>query len=51
MIIIKSAEGATFKNAVDILDDMVLCKIPAKHYLEYDITESEINCLKNFKTK
>ncbi|MGG9963665.1 hypothetical protein [Ferruginibacter sp. SUN106] len=51
MIVIKQEEGASFKATIDILDKMVLAKIPAKHYAEMDITESEINCIKNFTTK
>ena len=48
-IVIKSTTESTFKNAIDLLDAMVLNDIPAKHYAEIDITSSEINCIENFK--
>jgi len=41
MYIIKSDKNSTFKNAVDILDEMTICKIKAGHYAEVDITPEE----------
>lgn len=48
-IIIKATTGSTFKNAVDLLDELVLNNIPAKHYAEIDITAEDINCIENYK--
>lgn len=48
-ILIKATRESTFKNAIDLLDDIVLSKIPSGHYAEMDITDSEINCVKNYK--
>ena len=46
MVIIKQQEGGSFKSVVDILDK-VNEEIPAKHFAETEITEPEINCIKN----
>ncbi|GAB2814982.1 hypothetical protein [Ferruginibacter profundus] len=51
MIIIKQEAGGSFKTAVDVLDEIILAKIPAKQSAEMDITASEIKCIKNFTTK
>lgn len=51
MIIIKSEKEATFKNIIDLLDEIVISVIPPKHYAEEDITEEELNCIKNYKKK
>ncbi|HNP54933.1 MAG TPA: biopolymer transporter ExbD [Ferruginibacter sp.] len=41
MFIIKSDSSSTFKNAIDILDEMSICAIPPGHYAEVDITPVE----------
>ena len=41
MYIIKSDKQSTFKNAIDILDEMSICAIPPGHYAEVDITPTE----------
>ena len=41
MYIIKSDKESTFKNAIDILDEMVICDVPPGHYAEVDITPIE----------
>jgi biopolymer transport protein ExbD len=41
MYIIKSDKESTFKNAIDILDEMSICAIPPGHYAEVDITPTE----------
>ncbi len=52
MFIIKSDKAASFKNAIDILDEMAINKVPPGHYAETEITEAEIysiNILKKTK--
>ncbi len=41
MYIIKSDKESTYKNAIDILDEMKICAVPAGHYAEVDLTETE----------
>jgi len=41
MYIIKSDKSSTFKNAIDILDEMSICAVPAGHYAEVDMTDTE----------
>lgn len=41
MYIIKADSTATFKNAIDILDEMTICDIPPGHYAEVDIASIE----------
>lgn len=41
MYIIKSDTESTFKNAIDILDEMSICAVPPGHYAEVDITPQE----------
>jgi biopolymer transport protein ExbD len=41
MYIIKSDKEATFRNAIDILDEMAINKIPPGHYAEVDMSETE----------
>ncbi len=41
MFIIKSDKESTFKNAIDILDEMVICAVPPGHYAEVDMTDTE----------
>lgn len=41
MYIIKSDEKSTFKNAIDILDEMTICAVPPGHYAEVDMVDVE----------
>lgn len=41
MYIIKSDKQSTFKNAIDILDEMTICDVPPGHYAEVDLPEAE----------
>lgn len=41
MYIIKSDEGSTLKNAVDILDEMTICGVKPGHYAEVAIAREE----------
>lgn len=41
MYIIKSDKKSTFKNAIDILDEMSICAIPPGHYAEVEMTPTE----------
>ena len=41
MYIIKSDNESTFKNAIDILDEMSICAVPPGHYAEVDMAPSE----------
>ena len=41
MYIIKADKGATFKNAIDILDEMTICNVPPGHYAEVDMSDGE----------
>jgi len=41
MYIIKSDKASTFKNAIDILDEMSICAVPPGHYAEVDMTPTE----------
>jgi biopolymer transport protein ExbD len=41
MYIIKADKESKFKNAIDILDEMAINKIPAGHYAEVDINDAE----------
>ncbi|MBL7702760.1 MAG: biopolymer transporter ExbD [Ferruginibacter sp.] len=41
MYIIKSDEKSTFKNAIDILDEMTISAVPPGHYAEVDMTDVE----------
>ena len=41
MYIIKADKESKFKNAIDIIDEMAINKIPAGHYAEVDISETE----------
>ena len=46
MFVIKEEKNSTFKNAVDLLDEMEINKVPKGHYLETDITDEEIKSIK-----
>jgi biopolymer transport protein ExbD len=41
MYIIKSDSASTFKNSIDILDEMSISAVPPGHYAEVDITETD----------
>jgi len=41
MYIIKSDEKSTFKNAIDILDEMTISAVPPGHYAEVDMVDVE----------
>lgn len=41
MYIIKSDDESTFRNAIDILDEMSICAVPPGHYAEVDMTDTE----------
>jgi len=49
MFLIKVEQSSSFKNAIDILDQMQLNKIPAGHYAEVDLNDREIDSINNFK--
>jgi biopolymer transport protein ExbD len=52
MFIIKSDKNATFKNVIDLMDEMTKNEVPQGHYKEGDITQEEtdkINLIKNSK--
>ena len=46
MYIIKSAPNSTFKNAIDILDEMSISAIKPGHYAEVDITPTELELIR-----
>ena len=41
MYIIKSDTESTFKNAIDILDEMSISAVPPGHYAEVDMAPAE----------
>lgn len=46
MYIIKSDKDATFKNAIDVLDEMSISEIPPGHYAEVDMSETEVELIR-----
>ena len=46
MFIIKADKESKFKNAIDILDEMQINRIPAGHYAEVDINDAEKSLIK-----
>jgi len=46
MYIIKADKESKFKNAIDILDEMAINRIPSGHYAEVDITDTESSLIK-----
>lgn len=46
MYIIKSDSTSTFKNAIDILDEMSISAIPPGHYAEVDMTPAEAELIR-----
>jgi biopolymer transport protein ExbD len=51
MFLIKSDSAASFKNIIDLLDEMVICKVPKGHYAEVDITENEKQYMQSVTSK
>jgi biopolymer transport protein ExbD len=49
--VIKSDKNATFKNAIDILDEMQINNVPTGRYAEIEITEDEIKSINNYNIK
>jgi tRNA U34 2-thiouridine synthase MnmA/TrmU len=41
MYIIKADKESTFKNAIDILDEMTINTVPPGHYAEVDMSDTE----------
>jgi biopolymer transport protein ExbD len=46
MYIIKSDSTSTFKNAIDILDEMSISAVPPGHYAEVDMTTAEAELIR-----
>ena len=46
MYIIKSDKQATFKNAIDVLDEMSINEVPPGHYAEVDMSDTEAQLIK-----
>jgi len=46
MYIIKSDNESTFKNAIDILDEMTISAVPPGHYAEVDMIPVEKELIK-----
>ncbi len=46
MYIIKSDKEATFKNAINILDEMSISAVPPGHYAEVDMSDTEAQLIK-----
>ena len=46
MYIIKSDKDATFKNAIDVLDEMSISEIPPGHYAEVDMSDTEVELIR-----
>jgi hypothetical protein len=44
-VLIKADDGSTYKNLVDILDEMAICNVG--RYAIVDITTSELDMIKN----
>jgi hypothetical protein len=50
MYIIKSDSSSTFKNAIDILDEMSISAVPPGHYAEVDMSPAEALMIKETET-
>jgi len=46
MYIIKSDKEATFKNAIDILDEMSINAVPPGHYAEVEMSDTEAELIR-----
>jgi biopolymer transport protein ExbD len=51
MYIIKADKESKFKNVIDLLDEMNINAVPAGHYAEVDITETEQGLIKMTEDK
>lgn len=51
MFVIKTDKKASFKNTIDILDEMTINNVPDGHYAEADLTEAEKIYLKSVIVK
>ena len=51
MFIIKSAEGSTYNNTINILEAMSVNEIPASHYDEAKTTDAEMKIINIYKGK
>lgn len=51
MFIIKSAEGSTYNNTLNLLDAMSVNEIPASHYDEGKTTDAEMKIINVYKGK
>lgn len=47
MFIIKGDSTSTFGDCIDILDEMLICNIPPGHYIEANISQTELNFVKS----
>ena len=50
MYIIKTDKEATFKNAIDVLDEMSINAVPPGHYAEVDMSDTEAQLIKATET-
>ena len=46
MYIIKADKESKFRNAIDIIDEMAINKVPSGHYAEVDMSDAEANLIK-----
>ena len=50
MILIKADSTASFGNVMNIIDEMAICQIPGKHFAEADLSDLEIQLIKEKKS-
>ncbi len=50
MYIIKADKESTFKNAIDILDEMTINTVPPGHYAEVDMSDTEAKLIEMTET-
>lgn len=51
MILIKEKEGASFKQSVELLDQITKAGIAPGHFAQIELSEKEKNCIQHFKEK
>lgn len=51
MILIKEREGSSFKQSVDLLDEITKSGIQPGHFAQVELSEKEKNCIQHFKEK
>ncbi len=51
MYLIKADKESTFGDNIDLLDEMAICKVPSGHYAEVDITEKELEIIRDKSSK